>query len=318
MLVYEDGSIVCELSGGCPQRDIVAHAVDAMATGMPRLVRYDGESGLDVLMEMGCGGEMEVFVESLDGASDLAHLDALVACLEGREEVRLATVFARDGEAVAARRAIWCGQGLLYNGIADASLLAAAERAASSAGRPASIVVETGDGRFDVLIEKIPPPHALVVIGSSTAARALLPLALMLGWPATLVDFDAERLKSLPVPPSIRTVCAQPAELVAAVRLDAATSVVVMTHSLHKDTDYLAALGGTPLAYVGLLGARGRVRRVVDGAGLAGMDIHGPVGLDLGAESPAEIALAIIAEILAVTRQRQGGSLRGLAGTIHR
>lgn len=318
MLVYEDGATVCELSGGCPQRDIIGHAMEAMADGTVRRVRYDDESGLDVLMEMGCGGELEVLIEPLDASSDLTYVDVLAASLQRRRDGRLATVFAHDGEAVAPRRVLWCGDELLHDGLADTSLLAAIRvRTQHLPQRPASDVVTTAQGRFDVLVERVQPPHALVVIGSSTAARALLPLAGALGWSITLVDFDAGRLRAASLPAGIRTVCAQPDGLVEAVQPDAATSVVVMTHSLHKDADYLAALRDVPLAYLGLLGARRRVGRVIDLAGAADMDIHGPVGLDIGSESPAEIALSIMAEIVATTRGRHGGSLRGQSGAIH-
>lgn len=318
MLVYEDGATVCELSGGCPQRDLIVHAMEAMSRNEVRRVRYDAESGLDVLMEMGCGGELEVMVEPLEAGSDLAFADALDACLARRREGRLATVFAQDGQARPTRHALWCEDALVHDGLADDALLdAVRERVMTMPQRPGSVEVTTGQGRFEVLVERVSPPHALVVIGSSTAARALLPLARTLGWSITLVDFDAERLDTLSLPPDIRTMCAQPDALVDAVQPDAATSVVVMTHNLHKDADYLAALREVPLAYLGLLGARGRVRRVVDLAGVEGMDIRGPVGLDIGSESPAEIALSIVAEIVAATRGRPGGPLRGRTGEIH-
>ena len=318
MLVFEDGETVCELSGGCPQRDLIAHAMQAMDQGTTRRVRYDTESGLDVLMEMGCGGELDALVEPLDASSDLDYVVALATCLERRREGRLATVFAHDGQARSTRHAVWCGDELLHDGLADASLLAAIrDRAGDLPPRPASDVLTTDRGQFEVLIERVPPPHALVVIGSSTTAQALLPLADMLGWTTTLVDFDASRLRAASVPRGIRALCAQPSGLVEAVQPDADTSVIVMTHHLHKDADYLAALRDVPLAYLGLLGARGRVRRVVDLADAHGLDIHGPVGLDIGAESPAEIALSIIAGILAATRRRAGGPLRGPAGGGH-
>jgi xanthine dehydrogenase accessory factor len=316
MLVREDGSTVCELSGGCPQNDIIAQARDAIASGQVGRVRYDDESGLDVLMEMGCGGELEVLVEPLDGASDLTYAEALAACIERRREGRLATVFAHEGETIPVRHAVWCGDELMHDGIADASLMAALlPRLQNLPARPASEMVTAAHGRYEVLIERIPPPHALVVVGSSTTAQALLPLALQLGWPTTLVDFDPERLRHVSEPEGIRKVCAPPSALLEAVRPDAATSVVVMTHHLHKDAEYLAVLRDVPLAYVGLLGARGRVRRVVELAEVADMDIHGPVGLDIGAQSPVEIAMSIIAEILANYRGRQGEALRTRDGT---
>ncbi len=318
MLVRADGSTVCELSGGCPQRDIVAHALDAMALGQVRRVRYDAESGLDVLMEMGCGGELEVLVEPLDGSSELAYADALATCLERRLEGCMATVCARDGVPAPTRHAVWCGEALLHDGLDDAVLMDALRpHLANLPERPASIAVTTAEARYDVLLERIVPPPALVVIGSSTTAQALLPLAQDLGWPTTLVDFDADRLDAVAVPPGTRRVCAPPASWIDAVRPDAATAVIVMTHSLHKDADYLASLGDLPLAYVGLLGARGRVRRVLELAGVDGRTIHGPVGLDIGAESPGEIALSIVAEILAVVRGRPGHPLSDGDGAIH-
>jgi xanthine/CO dehydrogenase XdhC/CoxF family maturation factor len=267
---------------------------------------------------MGCGGELEVLVEPVDASSDLDYALALTTCMERRREGRLATVFTHQGETVPPRHAVWCEDELLHDGFADETLLAAVrERVQAMPGQPDSEVLETASGRFEVLIERVPPPHALVVIGSSTTARALLPLANTLGWPTTLVDFDADRLHALGAPEGIRTVCASPSGLVDATQLDAATSVVVMTHNLHKDADYLAALRDVPLNYVGLLGARGRVKRVIDLAEMTDCEIHGPVGLDLGAEGPAEIALSIIAEILAAVRGRPGGPLRGLDGAIH-
>jgi xanthine dehydrogenase accessory factor len=318
MLVYEDGQTVCELSGGCPQHDIIAHAMEVISSGEVRRVRYDDQSGLDVLMEMGCGGELEVLVEPLDGTADLEYVEALASCLERRREGRMATLFGRDGDVVPPRHAVWCGDELLHDGIADDSLLGVLhERSRSLTERPASEWVHTPQGRYEVLIERIPPPHALVVIGSSTTAQALLPLAMNLGWSTTLVDFDADRLQAISVPEGLPKKCAQPAGLVRGVRPDVDTSVVVMTHNLYKDAEYLAALREVPLAYVGLLGARGRVERVLELAGVADMDIHGPVGLDLGAQSPTEIALSIIAEILAVTRGRQGGALRARTGGMH-
>lgn len=318
MLVYEDGSTVCELSGGCPQRDIVTRALDAIADETPRQVRYDADSGLDVLMEMGCSGELEVLIEPLADTGTQAYVAALSACLEQRREGRLVTVYADDGDTVPTRHALWCGDELRHDGIADVALLARLRTQAQAAPVSATrTVVTTARGRFTVLVERLLPPHALIVIGSSAAARALLPLATLLGWSTMLVDIDAAHLHAATLPAGIRALCATPAELVARACPDAATAVVVMTHNLQQDADYLAALRGVPLAFVGLLGSRRRVQHVLDLATTSGMDVHAPVGLDIGSESPAEIALSIVAEIVAVSRGHQGGSLRDLTGAIH-
>lgn len=168
-----------------------------------------------------------------------------------------------------------------------------------------------------MLVEAIAPPHALVVIGSSAAARALLPLASALGWQTTLVDHDPARLNVSDLPEGLKTVCASPSSLTNALPLDAHSSVVVMTHNLEHDVAYLGALKNSPVAYLGALGSRDRVARMRDNTALAGLHVHAPAGLDIGSETPEEIALAIAAEIMAVINQRNGGSLRDNDGTIH-
>ncbi|MBU6248291.1 MAG: XdhC family protein [Xanthomonadaceae bacterium] len=316
MLVHADGHATCELAGGCPQRDLVLQACEAIACGGPRLVRYGEEGGLDLLMEMGCGGELEVHIEPLAHARARLHADILDACLQRRQAGWLVTVFARDGEAVPARH--WLRfdgdevrDDLDVPGLSDAVGQAVHGRP----DRPACTQVDTASGRHDLLIEPVQPPHALVVIGSGAVARALLPLADALGWSITVVDHDGDRLAAMPMVPGCRRVHAAPEALASHVPLDRWTSVVVMTHHLAKDIDYLAALRDRPLAYVGLLGARGRVAKVIAGAAAQAMAVHAPVGLDLGADGPAEIALAIVAEILAVVRQRAGGPLGAVAGS---
>lgn len=319
MLVLGDGRVVCELSGGCPQRDIVVRAREVIASGVPRLVQYNAESGLDVLIEMGCGGELEVFIEPLLTAHDTDFIDTLSRCLDERMDIRMATLFAIDHTPIMAGRLVWNAQSVLHDSVHDTVLSQAiiAHAPASGARRTATLSIPSTRGMADVLIENISPPHALVVIGSSAAARALLPLASALGWQTTLVDSDPARLQATDLPDGLNTVCATPTNLAAALRLDAHSSVVVMTHNLEHDMAYLQALKDAPVAYIGALGSRDRVARMRDNHSLAGLHLHAPAGLDIGSETPEEIALAIAAEIMAVVNRRHGGSLRNNDGAIH-
>jgi xanthine dehydrogenase accessory factor len=319
MLVLADGSVVCELSGGCPQRDIVVRALQVIADALPRLIHYNAESGLDVLLEMGCGGELEVLIEPLTTAQSIGFIDALAQCLSERRPAWLATVFAVDGNVVTPQRMVWCEDGVLHDDIADAQLTHAIIHAATPATgkRITTPCFPSSRGLIDVLIEPIEPPHSLVVIGSSAAARALLPLAVALGWQTTLVDHDPARLQATHLPPGLRGVCATPASLRSALPLDAQSSVVVMTHNLEQDIAYLAALRDAPVAYLGALGSRERVARMRKHAALSGVRMHAPAGLDIGSETPEEIALAIAAEIMAVINQRDGGRLRDNERAIH-
>ena len=319
MLVHGNGEVICELSGGCPQRDIVARALEVIDSGAPRLVTYNADSGLDVLIEMGCGGELEVFIEPLQGDHDTDFIEVLARCLDERRHIRLATLFAVDGKAVMPRRLLWDERGILHTSIDDPTLSQAIidQTSASSLQRATALHFPLSQGAADVLVEAIAPPHALIVIGSSAAARALLPLARALGWHTTLVDQDPSRLHANSLPHGLNTVCAAPANLATALSLDASSSVVVMTHNLEHDMDYLRALRGTQLAYIGALGSRERVARMRSDMSLNGLHLHAPAGLDIGSETPEEIALAIAAEIMAVINRRNGSSLRDNDGTIH-
>src|ERR1700729_361739 len=96
MLVFGDGRVVCELSGGCPQRDIVVRAQEVIASTLPRLIRYNADSGLDVLLEMGCGGELEVLIEPLATAHAVGFFDSLAQCLNDRRCAHMATLYCVD------------------------------------------------------------------------------------------------------------------------------------------------------------------------------------------------------------------------------
>jgi xanthine dehydrogenase accessory factor len=319
MLVLGDGRVVCELSGGCPQRDIVTQAQDVIASNLPRLIRYNADSGLDVLLEMGCGGELEVLIEPLTTARTVDFVDTVAQCLDERRCACLATLFAIDGMVVMPQRMLWRDHDVLYNDINDPALTRSIVDAIAPATGKRTIMLRLPSARgvVDVLVEPISPPHALVVIGSSAAARALLPLARALGWQTTLVDHDQARLQATPLPSGLHAVCATPGSLRDVLPLDAQSSVVVMTHNLEQDIAYLGALRGAPVAYLGALGSRDRVARMRDNPLLADLHVHAPAGLDIGSETPEEIALAIAAEIMAVINNRGGSPLHDNEGAIH-
>lgn len=323
MLVYADGNVVCELSGGCPQRDIVMQAQRAIERGEPGLIHYNADSGLDVLMEMGCGGELEVLLEPLSTGAALDFVEPLARCLQERRKGHQTTLFAIDGEVVTPRRLICCSDEVVFdglddNGLRDAVLNALREHPTGPESRQAIVLrLPSKQGLAEVLVEPVSPPHALVVIGTSAAARALLPLSLALGWLTTWVDHDVQHLHLADPPPGLATLCIQPDALPGPLTLDRHTSVLVMTHNLERDTAWLAALKQMPLGYLGTLGSRERISRLRQEPRLADAQLHAPAGLDIGSETPQEIALALAAEVMAVSNGRSGGPLRDNLGAIH-
>lgn len=319
MLVCADGRAVCELSGGCPQRDIVQRALDVIASGHPELARYNTQSGFDVLVEMGCGGELDVLIEPLAQSRAGVFFDALAKRLERRRSVAAATLFALDGEVVPPRRALWCDGEWCLDDLGDDGLRDAVQRAIAEnyPSRAVALRLPMGDRAADVLVERIEPPHALVAIGANVTAGALLAAGHALGWRTALVDSNPEHLHEVALPPGARAVRATPQTLHEAIAFDAHTSVVVMTHNLAQDLAWLAVLRGVPVAYLGAIGSRERTSHMTHDLSPPIAGLHAPAGLDIGSETPAEIALAIAAEITAVTNGRGGGSLRDNSNALH-
>ena len=321
MLVCGDGTVVRGLSGGCPEADIISRAHDVIGAGTARIVRYDRDNGLDALIELGCGGELEVLIEPLARSSDLGFVTAVEHCLGSRSPGFLATAFACNGTVLGPRprRLVWSGA-TLHDEFADAGFAAALIEHAGSADngrRPHVQGFDSAQGPVEVLFETLLPPFAAVLIGVNAASLALARIGRGLGWDVTLVDHRDDPQLPAALPPGASLVSAQPEQLARRVSLDARSFAVVMTHNIERDIEYLRALLPAPLAYIGAIGSRQRARKLLDGCGAVPPRVHAPAGLDLGSETPEEIALAIAAEILAVSTGRGGTSLSASAGPIH-
>lgn len=324
MLVCGDGTVVRGLSGGCPEADIIGRARDVIAAGAARIVRYDRESGLDALLELGCGGELEVLIEPLTKARDLDFIDATADCLAARRSGVLATVYRRDGVVMAPKpRRMVIDEGRIVVNEFGAGLISGVIADLALDHRPGAPNVEPlshGGNHYEVLLEALIPPYALFIVGINAGAVALARIAAVLGWQVTLVDDRDDRDDRAPpglLPDNVRRVMATPAQINERLTFDARSFAVVMTHNLGRDIDYLRALAEAPLAYLGSLGSRQRAARLYAGSGLSTEQLRAPAGLDLGSETPEEIALAIGAEILAITSGRAAASLSRSSGPIH-
>lgn len=324
MLVCGDGSVVRGLSGGCPEADIIGRAREVIATGAARIVRYDRESGLDALLELGCGGELEVLIEPLVKARDLDFIDATAACLADRRSGVLASVFKRDGAVLPKPRRMVVDEGRIVVNEFGAGLISGVLADLAMERTPAAPSIERfshGGSDWEVLLEALIPPYALHIIGINAGAVALARIAIVLGWQVTLVDDRDDRGERAwsggLLPDEVRRVTATPSQIAERLAFDTRSFAVVMTHNLGRDVDYLRALAEAPLAYLGSLGSRKRVARLYEGSGLSTDQLRAPAGLDLGSETPEEIALAISAEILAVISGRKAESLSQTDGPIH-
>jgi xanthine/CO dehydrogenase XdhC/CoxF family maturation factor len=318
MLVHRDGLLVCELSGGCPQRDIVLRAHRAMESGEPARVSYGRNDNYDVMIETGCGGELEVLIEPWCRPEDIQFLDAIEALRARRVPGVMASLFATGGHPLSPRPLrLVHGDKTVWTNIDDAALQERVLASMASQSPTASVAVATGlehaGQRYDVLLESLHPPHALVIVGDSVGAHMLASLSFQLGWHTTLVGTGEP---ASPAPAGVRQLAALPHALASAVSFDHQTSAVVMTHRLERDLAYATSLMGTPVRYIGVMGSRqrsGQIRAIFP----EDNRLHAPAGLDVGSETPQEIALAIAAEILALRNGRSGGPLAYSLAPIH-
>jgi len=176
-----------------------------------------------------------------------------------------------------------------------------------------------------VFYQTVLPPPSLVVFGAGDDARPLVRFAKGLGWQVNVVDPRPAFATPARFPEADATVVARPEEAVARMNPEADSAVVVMTHHFHHDVPLLRALLPRPLAYLGLLGPKKRADRILSDLAADGLTLapdlrerlHAPVGLDLGADTPEEVALSILAEVQSVLAKRDARPLRERRRPIH-
>lgn len=328
LLVPEEGDSIGNLSGGCLEGGVEEVARSVMRAGEPRLELYDLTADDEVVWGwgLGCNGAIEVFVEAADRAAEVAA--ALTAAIEQERAVSIATIIETRAAGVerGARLLVdpsGAPSGSSGDEAVDDALVAALD--SLRRGGAEARWVETSAGEVRAFLEVLAPPPRLLVCGAGHDAQPVVGLASEIGWRAVVVDDRPAFLTPERFPAARDFVRCRPVEVADRIPLDDRTYVVVMSHNYLRDKDYLRAFLGSQVAYVGMLGPRARTERLLDELareGVAASDedrarIHGPAGLDVGAEGPEEIAAAIVAEVLAVHRSRAAGFLRDRQGSIH-
>lgn len=309
MLIEADGRATGAVSGGCLEGEVIEQARAALADGAGRLVSYRlgaEDPMLDAVLGFGsgCDGTVWLLIEPVSsGASGLGPL-AATAVLGGRQSGTLATVFAADAPGLVGRRRLALGADV------RSELPAELDAAVEAAGAVERATVVRAEGA-EVLVEPLRPPVHLAVFGHGPDAVPLVRLAAELGWTTTLAGSRPRSELEERFPQADRhTVLTHPEDVFGRVLVDRQTAAVVLTHVYLQDRALLRELLASDAFYVGALGSRGRAARLRADLADAGLDadaiarLRSPVGLDLGAETPAEIALAVTAEVLAVHRQR--------------
>lgn len=285
MILTNDGGSAGILNGGCLDADLWARARQVMECGRAQLAIYDTQSSQDIVfgLGLGCRGVVKILIEPIEDLRWMRDDAVAVAAFEGELGTR-----AGNDEFV---------------------------------GRPQIVEIATGRA----FIERLEAPQALLIFGAGADALPLAQVGELLGWNVQIVDPRA--------PHSARPVHLPGAQFVAPEQLGEfqiapRAACALMTHNFLHDLEILKHLLPSNASYIGLLGPRRRTDELLEkltmetlSPGIAATaqqlaKLHAPIGLDIGAETPAEIALAIVAEIQKIRRAKSGASLKELK-TIH-
>ncbi|MGQ0678884.1 MAG: XdhC family protein [Actinomycetota bacterium] len=331
LLVGESGELIGNISGGCLDNDIKREAIEVMAGKGARLVDFDLTADDEAVWGwgLGCNGALEVFVEPPDHAFGV--IGGLRLALEQRRTIGLVTVLTSSVAAVEpGARLLVHPDGSTEGGLGDDAADRAAARSALAAigerkaGRRTLSVGE--QGVVEAFVESLEPPVRLLICGAGEDVIPLVRLAASIGWEVVVADDRANLLNRDRFPGAATFVhLPQALELVDRAGVDGLTASIVMSHNYVRDQDYLRSLLGRTVFYIGMLGPKARLRRLLPDLAKEGIQpseqdrakIHGPAGLDVGAEGPDEIAWAVIAEIMAVRSGRSAGFLRNREGPTH-
>jgi xanthine dehydrogenase accessory factor len=296
----EERVLAGAISGGCLEQDVAARAPEVCATGRAVLHAYDLREDLETIWGFGsgCDGVAHVLL------APLATFDALEA-------------------AVAA--GIERTPGALWHALADNASTSLGDVRFVRAHEPSP-----GDLGSEWFVAPMHPPVHLIIVGATRGAEAMARIAHVTGWRITVVDHRDAVLGALSLPhaapgPVTRAVVhpdhAATWLTTHAPAVDSRTAIALCTHRFEHDLAWLHAALHTPAPYVGVLGSRQRAARLIatldENAPTARARVYAPLGLDLGGDSPDEVALSAVSEVQAVLHHRPGGSLRHRQTPLH-
>lgn len=315
MLIAADGEMAGSVSGGCVENDVVAHAQQVLESDEPRLVGYGIADDQAFEVGLACGGTIEVFIrpsdrDIVDGYRRLVEddvLGAVVSVVGGPER----------GEAV-----LDAAGGVIAGSLPSAIAVDVVADAVELMRQEQSRVLGYGD--HAVFVDTVAPSPRLVVFGAVHIAQPLTTMAGLAGFKVTVTDPRPVFATEERFPDADRVLPGWPAAVLSQLAFDRRTYAVILNHDARHEDPVLAALLRSEARYIGAMGSRRthalRLERLAaEGFGPGDLErIHGPIGLDIGADGPAEVAVSILAEMIQVRYGAGSGvSLRGTSGPIH-
>lgn len=317
MLIEDDGTMAGSVSGGCLEADVREVALSAIRDGVPQLLHYDTGSDDETPfgLGLGCNGAVDIFVQRATAPDLLETSRRIIPLLDGDVTFAVSTIV--RGPTGLGRSIVVTTKGNSAGSTGDTNLdRLIAARATEFLGTGTSQLHDVEGHRVFTEIQ-LPPP-SLLVIGAGEDTRPLVASASDVGFRVTVVDHRPAYLTPDHYPAGTRLVEARSDANLADLPLGPRSYAVVKTHSLEHDREWVRRLLTSDVPYIGVLGPRARIDDVLRDIGAEDNErVFGPVGLDLGADGPEQIAVSVVAELLALLSGREPGHLRTKEGAIH-
>jgi xanthine/CO dehydrogenase XdhC/CoxF family maturation factor len=296
MLILENGKMIGAVSGGCVEKEILLQSETVFKTGVSKMMTYDGR------YRLGCEGVLFILIEVFQ--PNKAFVNAFFNCLRNRTSFQIVSQYKKQ-EGIFSNIGSKIKIGNTFYAISQTELNK----------KPSELYV---------FKQNMPPCFKLIIIGAEHDAVQLCKLASFTGWEVTIITGISES-KSIKDFPEATAFYANTPEQINTFAIDIETAIVLMTHNFANDLRYLVALKNTNPSYIGLLGpARRRddlLSQFMEYCPEVNLDfldrIHGPAGINIGSETPQEIAISVVSEILSVIRKQEPISLSKKTGRIH-
>jgi xanthine dehydrogenase accessory factor len=323
MAVSEDGEVIGSVSGGCVEGAVVTESLDVLATGAKRLVSFGYSDDDAFAVGLTCGGTVHLFIEPLD------WIDALPGAVRDHQPAVLATVV--DGPGAGDKLFLVEGQEAAGR-LADPDLHRVVQRdaeaslaAGSNSVRRYGACGEANEDTVTVFFESYAPPPQLLIFGAVDFTAALVRVAKVLGFHVTVCDAREVFATKTRFPLADEVVVDWPHRHLATVgaSLGLRDAVCVLTHDAKFDVPAIVAALATDVGYIGAMGSRRTTDQRAERLRAEGLSteqlarLMAPIGLDLGARTPEETAVAICAEIIAQRTGRAAPRLTDGDGPIH-
>ena len=332
MLVTEDGQLTGAISGGCLEGDALRKARLVLAQQKPMVVTYDtsDEDDAQLGVGLGCNGIIHILIEPIRPEQVTNPIELIKKVIAKRQNAVLVIVFSVRNRPVPqpGTSILLTAEATMSNNNVPPELAGQLRHDARTVRQNGAAEIKKytlGETEYTAFIEWVPPAVALVVMGAGNDALPLVTMARLLGWHVTVVDGRANYATTARFPTAHRVLVAKPEQVLAQVPVDDQTVFVMLTHNYNYDLAMLRQLVNLTLPYIGVLGPKKKLDRLLAELAETGLPlteeqlarVYGPMGLDIGAETAEEIALATLAEIKAVFRQKTGSFLRDSPEAIH-